>query len=333
MSKKTEFLKRYSELRREAAIKECSISTDINNPCEGKIVSAHSIQRGKILKSISNNGDVLELAFEIVDDIEPSIQFSKVGIKKFSTFSGFCQKHDKLIFQPIEDKPFVNSPEQQLIYAYRAITKELHTKKVSRRLNSIFTKDPVKSMSLIQDINDLKRLSDYTYAKLINEDFNCLVHYSYVLDEIYPIACNSIFIPYFDTEGNKVFSQKEYARIQRESLPIDESPFIMLNVFPEGDKTYILVSHVISRNEDFNFLEILFNKPENDFTQSISQIMLAHCENLAFSPEYVSNKFTEQEKQKIRRFFKTTMLDGVNYHSNDVNLFRSQQDAFNLNDI
>lgn len=323
MNKKAEFLKLYTGLRREAAIKECTLISNTNDPCDGKIVSAHSIQRGKILKSISKNGDVFELSFEIVDDVVPTIQFRKVGIKKFSTFSGFCQKHDKLIFQPIEDRPFINNAEQQLIYAYRAIAKELHTKKESRRLNSIFVKDHVQNMTLIQDINDLRRLADFTYSKLIENKFDALVHYSFTLNEYYPIACNSIFIPYFDDEGNNVFSSSEYTRIQGETLPTDESPFITLNVFPEDGRTYVLISHVASRLNEFKFLQNLFNKPIEDFTLSISQMMLTHCENLGFSPDYVTSNFTPEERSQIGKFFKTTMEDGRKFYASDINLFRN----------
>ncbi|MDP7774954.1 hypothetical protein QWI49_07255 [Acinetobacter nosocomialis] len=320
--KKAEFLKLYSELRREASIKECTLLSDMNNPCEGKIVNAHSIQRGKILQSIAENGEVFELAFEIYDDFEPTIQFKNVGIKKFSTFSGFCQKHDKTIFQPIEDRPFENSPEQKMIYAYRAITKELHTKKESRRLNSISTKNVIQSIQLIQDINDLKRLSDFTYSKLENNQFDELIHYSYVLDNFYPIACNSIFIPYFDMSGKKVFSKSEYEEIQNSSLPVERSPFIILNIFPEQDKTYILISHINSRCNDFEFLKELFDKSVNDFTLAISQIMLTYCENVAFGPKYIKSKFNIEERGVIRKFFEETMLDRINYHSNEINLFR-----------
>lgn len=320
--KKQEFLKFYASLRREAAIKECTLLNN-HNECDGKIVNAHSIQRGKILQSISKNGQVFELAFEIAEEEKPTIQFKEVGIKKFSTFSGFCQKHDKTIFQPIEDQAFTNSSEQKMIYSYRAITKELHTKKESRRLNSIYAKDPIKSIQLIQDINDLKRLSDFIYSKLVSEEFDDVIHYSFVLNEFYPIACNSIFIPYFDMEGNEVFNSHEYMRIQKTSLPVEDSPFIILNIFPEGGNTYVLVSHVVSRINDFRFLRSIFDMPIDKFTDAISQLMLTYCENVGFNPDYVNTKFSSQEKQKIQEFFMNTMLDKVSYHKNNVNLFRN----------
>lgn len=322
--KKQEFLNLFSSLRKEASIKECTLAHEINDLCEGKIVNAHSIQRGKILQSISEKGEVFSLACEINDeDMSLAIQFKTIGIKRFSTFSGFCQKHDKYIFQPIEDHAFNNTLEQITIYAYRAIAKELHTKKEARRLNSIYVRDLTLSKQYINDIGDLKNLSNYVYSKIVNNQFNELIHYSYVLDEFYPIACNSVFIPYFDTEGNKLFSDREYKHIQSKIFMADESPFIMLNIFPEEDKTYVLVSHVASRCNDFGFLKSIFDKPPTDFTSSISEIMLTHCENICFSPSYIDTRFNNQEKQKIKVFFTKTMENREKYFSNEINLFRS----------
>jgi hypothetical protein len=101
--------------------------------CSGKIIHAHSIQRGKILESIAdvggeNEGKIYHLGFAPAEDMQ-SMQpdFKLQGIKKFSTFTGFCGGHDKAIFQPIEDVAFSATTKQLNIYAYRAAAKELHS--------------------------------------------------------------------------------------------------------------------------------------------------------------------------------------------------------------
>ena len=130
-----EFNKTLTKNRKEAAVKLCLWGDDGNDECSNKIIAAHSIQRGKILSSIAESGCVYYLGLEPSDDmagLEPI--FKKEGIKKFSTFSGFCGEHDKKIFQPIEDKPFDGANEQINIYAYRAITKELHANLESCKL-------------------------------------------------------------------------------------------------------------------------------------------------------------------------------------------------------
>ncbi len=122
-----EFNRTQNKNRKEAAVKLCLWEDDGNSECSNKIIAAHSIQRGKILSSIAESGCVYHLGLEPSDDmagLEPV--FKKEGINKFSTFSGFCGKHDKEIFQPIEDKAFNGTDEQMNIYAYRSTTKELH---------------------------------------------------------------------------------------------------------------------------------------------------------------------------------------------------------------
>ena len=140
-----EFNKTLTKNRKEAAVKLCLWGDDGNSECSNKIIAAHSIQRGKILSSIAESGRVYYLGLEPSDDmtgLEPV--FKKEGIKKFSTFSGFCGEHDKKIFQPIEDKPFDGTDEQMNIYAYRAVTKELHANLESCQLMKNLLGDKLK---------------------------------------------------------------------------------------------------------------------------------------------------------------------------------------------
>ncbi|APP85568.1 hypothetical protein BI317_16695 [Xanthomonas hortorum pv. gardneri] len=134
-----EFNKLLSQNQKEASVKECLRGGDEQIECSGKIIHAHSIQRGKILESIaggegSNEGKVYHLGFAPAEDMQ-SMQpdFKLQGIKKFSTFTGFCSGHDKAIFQPIEDIAFTATIKQQHIYAYRAAAKELHSTLESKK--------------------------------------------------------------------------------------------------------------------------------------------------------------------------------------------------------
>ncbi|SFP91574.1 hypothetical protein SAMN05443579_117177 [Variovorax sp. PDC80] len=68
-------------------------------------------------------------------------EFKLQGIKKFSTFTGFCGGHDKAIFQPIEDVAFSATTKQQNIYAYRAAAKELHSNLESKTFCEVLLGD------------------------------------------------------------------------------------------------------------------------------------------------------------------------------------------------
>lgn len=130
-----EFNKILSNNNKNASVKICIWKHSESKDCSGKIIDAHSIQRGKILSAIADLGDVYHLGLKPNEDLlEMETVFEKQGIKKFSTFKGFCQHHDKKIFQPIEDKSFIASDKQMHIYAYRAASKELHANLESSEL-------------------------------------------------------------------------------------------------------------------------------------------------------------------------------------------------------
>lgn len=128
-----EFNKLLSQNQKEASIKACLRAGDDKLKCSGKIIHAHSIQRGKILESIAdvsgeNEGKIYHLGLAPAEDMQSmQPEFKLQGIKKFSTFTGFCGGHDKAIFQPIEDVAFSATNKQLNIYAYRAAAKELHS--------------------------------------------------------------------------------------------------------------------------------------------------------------------------------------------------------------
>jgi len=53
-----------------------------------------------------------------------------VGINNASTFTGFCSEHDNTIFSKVEKETFLGSQEQCFPVAYRALARELCTKKL-----------------------------------------------------------------------------------------------------------------------------------------------------------------------------------------------------------
>lgn len=141
------FNKFLSQHQKEASIKACLRVSDDKIKCSGKIIHAHSIQRGKILESIAdvggeNEGKVYHLGFTPADDMQSmQPEFKLQGIKKFSTFTGFCGGHDKAIFQPIEDVAFSATTKQLNIYAYRAAAKELHSNLESKNFYEVLLGD------------------------------------------------------------------------------------------------------------------------------------------------------------------------------------------------
>ncbi|HDR1386207.1 TPA: hypothetical protein QB229_002215, partial [Pasteurella multocida] len=259
------------KLARKTSVKCCFWEDDENDECSDKIISAHSIQRGKILEKISDNGEVYHLSAFPNDDLSKmEVIFRKEGIKKFSTFSGFCGKHDKEVFQNIEDSSFSSKESQMHTYAYRAVTKELHAQMVSKNkmkellgdkldgecplhfllmpieesLPSYIKEKIQKEIALHKircrykqsdlNIKELNSIANHLKSVILDKEQSLITHILYAFEQEYPIACSSVFIQYHDLDGNKILSCTQSDSLENKST--------ILNIFPENGKTYIIFS-------------------------------------------------------------------------------------------
>jgi hypothetical protein len=94
--------------------------------CEKTAIRAHSIQNARTLELLATANHVIALRPRASESgIE--IDFKSVGRNEASTFTGFCNDHDRDIFAPIDrDILDTTDPEQLFLLAYRSVTFELH---------------------------------------------------------------------------------------------------------------------------------------------------------------------------------------------------------------
>ena len=334
IEKTKEFNENTKLLRKGTQIVECIMKDE--NECLGKIVEAHSIQNNRFLKKISRNGYVYYFDTGMNDDNQLISTFEEKGRKVFSTFKGFCQKHDKQLFQPIEDKEYTGSNEQDFLFAFRAFAKGLHSKKqivlcyknlLNKLLNENISENRLYDFRVFEIRNRLKN-EEINLALLTDElkifktgikekVFNSIYTYKIILEKEYPIVCNSLFLPYRDVNFNFIFNQEQYHKIQIGEL----NPNIYLNIFPENDKTYILIS-CLEKNKDIlkNFFKNLIDK--ENIKHKISTLVLTHSENTGFSPEYIDNYFNEEEIEEINNIFMENVPNILYTSKTQINLFR-----------
>lgn len=109
------FLNALAEAKKEAnSIKFCLHPQQME--CSGHIVKAHAIQNNRVLSALAVDGLV-----QMTDGVS-NVFFQDVqsrGRKIATTFSGFCEHHDKVTFQEIEDFEFVRSEKQIFLFTYR----------------------------------------------------------------------------------------------------------------------------------------------------------------------------------------------------------------------
>jgi len=107
-----------------------------------EIISAHSIQKRGQLSLIAEEGHVYRLNADLstLRDTGGIPRPRKIGVRKVSTFSGFCKHHDNALFEPIDNEPLGPSRQQVALYAYRCLCREYFVKenavKLTRRLKA-----------------------------------------------------------------------------------------------------------------------------------------------------------------------------------------------------
>lgn len=118
------------KLRDEFSEGYCSYIDANRVQCAGKAISSHSVQRGGGLAAIQEKGHVLSPKTTLEDLVKHNgkPQIKSLGIRKASTFPGFCAGHDAQVFLPIEKPNAVLNRTSAFLLAYRSICLELFKK-------------------------------------------------------------------------------------------------------------------------------------------------------------------------------------------------------------
>ncbi|WP_458402123.1 hypothetical protein [Candidatus Avelusimicrobium sp.] len=103
--------------------KQCVFPSCTN---QGKIISAHSIQKNGPLAQIANNGNIYQIQSEITNG-EDNLRVCRVGIKKASAHHMFCEQHEQM-FSAIENNKFQIIKEHIFLASLRSLMMELYKK-------------------------------------------------------------------------------------------------------------------------------------------------------------------------------------------------------------
>lgn len=297
--------------------------------CSGKPIKSHSIQLSRILKKLSDKQNkVMMFNAETNPFSGINIKLKEIGINKATIFLGLCNYHDTQIFKLIEtDDMDINNTQKLFLYAYRAVLKNYYLKYQSSErykfyANSITINDDVIKPLLLAlaystyvgyfHFGKIKNIFDLS---LLNNTFNDQIIHKYrFLDYELPVSVCSAFTPTNNFNGEKI---NDY---NLKTVP----NYVMMNVFPENGKTFILLSYLLKQN---NYLKNYVKKiiETDDIENKLSEVILRNIENFVVSSEHWS-MIPEKRKLCIQDFFAETLYtkgDNVLYNSNIHNLFRA----------
>ena len=304
-------------IKRESRIKQCLHPN--KKECSSKIIKAHAIQNNRILNKIAVDGMLITL-----DGMEFNMfqTFDKKGRGVATTFTGFCQYHDKFLFQEIEDKDFIGTQKQIFLMTYRTLAWHFHKKQEEAysaciQIEKMFVKgyDLLKSEDCSYYINKLKiGLNDNLIEKKMFD--------KYLIEEEYDAINYSIWeIPYGVNFAISMMNELEYDVFGNKINDLEsEEPLknIYLNIFPSGEKSYCIWSWLKKYDEYYiEFAKQFASLEELDRKNYLNNNIPRWSDSVVISPR-LWKKWGEQVQQALIT------------HANFDILYRQMEDETNM---
>jgi len=283
-----------------------------NADCKGDIIRAHSIQRNGGLNQIAVNGHVYMLNNQLGSFIKSAgqLEYGLIGINKATTFTGFCNYHDTTTFQPIEQKPFSPSQESAFLLSYRALCRELYSKRFQlesvkllhegdRGKSQEYQKTYQKSINLyesginagLKDVEYHKQLYD---VKLIAADYSDVSYYAVCFDRVPDFMCSSAILLEMDFRGNVLQDSQDFKDLNKRLL---QCSFSLIGTDTGGAAIF---SWLGANPLGIRFIESLDSYSDDDITHAILRFTFEFFENVAISPKWWES-LTQDGKDIIRQ--------------------------------
>jgi len=284
-------MKKVKELREQ---NNCLFSNDI---CESngkyKNEKNHAIAKSALLKKISHKNQVMVFAWEERDFYKNNGKLSKRNIKNANTYRVLCGKHDKLLFNEIEDgKKFDEHNSKQLFqFAFRSLIFEYSHSKIKSNFDD-----------LVPDIFNKVADAHLIYNTRNFEDFKELYdakRWDGVKHDIIKLKKQISFVSSFYTRPiwkiNKMY--------------LFSTQNISINIFPQDEYTFIILSRIANKSKSIdNYcknLKKLAQKDEDKFLKYISKLVISSDKNIAINPCSWENTSKENREDfyKCAHFF------------------------------
>mgnify|MGYP000999511907 CR=1 FL=1 len=269
--------------------------------CKFPIKNAHTLQNNGILSIIAENDHVM--VTNLFSKIREGFVTHRLSKNEATTFYGFCEYHDSVIFKEIETVPYDNQIKQNFLYAYRTCAQEFHKKiRQVKAIQGCFKDNPsivfmegfvesYRNMMLsYSDVNEYMNIFNNSF---VNNDFDILENYVFEFKERYDFAVSTTFNPTCDLNGKQI---NDIYSTDKERLK-----GVFLSVLPTQDRTYMILSCL---KEDHKSLEAYFNQikalDENNLKTFLNNVLPTFSENIVLSPR-LWNKWTNFSKREYEK--------------------------------
>lgn len=274
----------------------CSAPSEWQSDCSGKIIKAHTVPRSSSLNKIARDGHVYAFI--------PSMKnFTKnngklipelFGVKRASTFSGFCSTHDDTIFAPVEKYEFSGTTEQCFLLGYRAIAREKYTKESSQRLGDFrkmadrgrdidvqvgIQKFNVEfDQGLAAGVKDNRKVKAQYDRVLLEDDFSDSRAYVLEIESPPPVMCSAGWFPTVDFDGN----------VLQDLADLNRTPHSMTCTSFWGGSSGAIVFQWLAEDHETcdKFVRSLHVIEDNKLTAALIRLLFEYFENVHIEPEW-----------------------------------------------
>ena len=259
----------------------------------GIVISAHTLQRSRVLKAISEHNHVHSF-YPLTNQKDGTIRLHKRGWRGASTFEAFCEKHDGIAFQALENSDFNGTKEQIFLIAYRAICWELYQKEktigsvdIMKDLLDRGTPQPVQqeiqvsssvlSAGLKRGLEDLRRVKMQMDHSFETENYEPYSTLEVVMSGSLSVAATGAISPNFSISGTELQLLTDMQTdVQGLAFGTDVSTRGSSIVFlwqTDEEAPRMYVQEILNLSRDF-------------LPQFLCQFFFMHCENTYFSPTW-----------------------------------------------
>ena len=283
-------------MRNEFVKGYCSPPDANPDTCSGRIVRAHTVQRRGGLSAIAENGHVISAMSAAQDIFKHDGEFvpREVGIRGASTFMGFCNLHDTVLFQPVERGSVSLTPENCFLLSFRAIAYEHFTKQTQLRSSEILRNmdvgTPFEQQVVAQNyvhtyvagvrrgLSDTERWKSQYNAIFCKQRFNDHRFLAVEFSQVLPVVGCGGFHPEYDFEGNAL------QKISRGTSPHEHVTFNLS--FLNGKSVMVLGLTERTGGPAEELLCSFMKLPDQEKPDASIRLAFEHIENIYFKPSW-----------------------------------------------
>ncbi|GAB3786502.1 hypothetical protein GCM10028818_50020 [Spirosoma horti] len=277
-----EYNKGVSYLKGISRISDCFYHK--KEECSGPIKQAHSLQRNGRLSVIEGevNGENKLYTFTSSTPNEHGVfgDLKPIGKAVASTFFGFCDHHDTVLFSDIENFPYDDSDKHNFLHSYRSFAHTYHTRKEGLKgfMNQEKYKTPYHDQRIRgyeMSLLDAERSKIKLDRMIETQSYSELEYLVHIIGRAHPVACASIITPTY------YYNDELFNFNDDETIPYSD---IMLTVLPDKNQTLIIMACFPDDTSGIKFLDQLNSLPHIKLERAISSLMISCVENTFFAP-------------------------------------------------